>query len=187
MKPTKKVKPSRARYEASHRVVSARLDRELHEKLKAHLATNGESFAAFVKAALEADQAKMAARVEELAGRRSGLQKQLRELALAVADKGRQLKASVEEERTRLLRQMEADVEGERQRRFNALEQAFRQEKVSCEWQLSLLDKDVVRLSKEVADKEEHRARLDMELANRERLMRQLTEQALAELRRQGV
>jgi hypothetical protein len=63
-------KPSRKKYEESHPVFSARLDRDTYERLKEHLTGTGCSFAGFIKDSLGREESMIEKRVEMLASQK---------------------------------------------------------------------------------------------------------------------
>lgn len=64
-------KPSRRRYEEKHPTVSFRLDREIYDRLREHLAGAGCSFADFIKDSLGREKSMIERRVEMLASRKA--------------------------------------------------------------------------------------------------------------------
>lgn len=64
-------KPSRAKYEQGHPVFSARLDVDTYNRLKAHLAGTGCSFADFLKDAFGREESMVEKRVEMIASRQA--------------------------------------------------------------------------------------------------------------------
>lgn len=69
---TKKVtkKPSRTKYEESHPVFSARLDRDTYDRLKEHLEGTGCSFGQFLKSTIGKEEVIVEKRVQILASKK---------------------------------------------------------------------------------------------------------------------
>lgn len=113
--------PSQQRYDQSHPTVSFRLPAELYNRLKEHL--REQSFADFVKSHLDAEDARVKARVEELAGKRDNLQmvianleRRICELDEQVKKRRQELARPFEEEKARLRAEIESWYRQERRR-----------------------------------------------------------------------
>jgi hypothetical protein len=186
----KRKSPSRLRCEKAHPVVTLRLTIALRDRLKAVMADAGLSAADWVRSHLDRDEAQVSVMVRELALERDGLGEQMRakrreldEVEHLLGERRQKLDASLDEE-----------MKAERQRRLAKLEYDVRVEAASkgqalarVEQQIAAKNKEIAALDDEIKEKRGQRFTLDLELGNRERLKRELAEQALAELRRQGV
>jgi chromosome segregation ATPase len=115
----KKRLPSQQRYDQSHPVVSFRLPAELYNRLKEHL--KEQSCAAFVKSHLDAEDAQVKARVEELARKRDNLRatiltlkREVEELNKQIDQRRRDMLRPIEEEKARLQKELRAWYEREK-------------------------------------------------------------------------
>ena len=130
----KKRLPSQYRYDQSHPTVSFRIPARLRSRLDQLL--SGESFASWVIGHLENDEARVNARVEQLARERDNLgntiinlRRKCEELDRQVKQRHRELVRPIEEERARLQKQLDAWYQQEKARYEARLETLHSQEK----------------------------------------------------------
>lgn len=130
----KKRLPSQVRYDQSHPTVSCRLPEQFHGRLMQLL--GDQSFASWVIGHLENDEARVNARLEELAGERDQLRKTIRNLRQTVSDLDRQVEQRrremarpIEEERARLQKELNAWYQQEKARYDARVERLRSQER----------------------------------------------------------
>ncbi|MBA7641152.1 hypothetical protein ES703_48825 [subsurface metagenome] len=116
-KPAKKKKPSRSRYEESNPTLSFRVKRDVYQRFKDHIRATGQSQSEFLTAALDQEEARVNARVKELAGRRDNLKQQLLSLEHLIEERRKQLEVPIQKERARRRRDLEAWYQNEKQLR----------------------------------------------------------------------
>lgn len=106
-KPAKKKKPSRSRYEESNPTLSFRVNRDVYQRFKGHIRATGQSGSEFLRVALDQEEARVNARVEELAGRQDNLKQQLGNLERLIKERRNKLEAPIKEEKARRHRELE--------------------------------------------------------------------------------
>ncbi len=173
-KPARKKKPSRSRYEESHPTVSFRVDRDVCQHFKDHLHATGQSGSEFLKASLDQNEARINARVEELAGRRDNLKQQLLNLERLIEERREKLEAPIKEERARRRSELEAWYQNEKQLR----EMEFTHYEIALDQIRQEVKEEEGRLRKvkfEVSLAEQRKASLEEEMKKWEKQMKTAT------------
>jgi DNA anti-recombination protein RmuC len=189
----KRKSASRLKYEAANPPLTMRLPRELSGRFKEDLRVAGWTSAQWMRAKFGEDEAKAEEFARRLAERRDGLGEQVRARSRELAgvedrlkERQAEIAASVEEERRRLMEQVEQEVEQERQRRLSELDREIRRARAQRVSEMHDLEARVEELTTQARQAQVALVRVEMRLRNREGAVKELAQEALDMLRKQG-
>jgi len=182
--------PARLRYEASHPVVTLRLPVETHQRLKANLASLGQTAATWVKHHLDEDDARAKARAEVLARELEGLGQEFQALQRRIAESKREL-AELERKKEGWRKEIEAPIEAERARllreayeeKAKVLQRAQREAEEIVSWtrlQLAEGPQKAARIEGQVREAEARLREVKRQVEEAQAALRQIEEQGEA-------